>query len=157
MPKLPFLTVASATTAQLVAEYNRLTGKSIKKFSSRAAGEKQVQKLIDALVEKPVLPKKKPKTARNMKTPADRSEAIRRTWIERDVYEARSSRTRVSVRVDDAVETFKSTKAAFVKYGFPLGSHIKFRMALKAEGRKDYVWEGKTYQFTVVSQQEIAA
>ena len=32
----------TATTKQLVAEYNRLTGKNIKKFSSRAAGEKQV-------------------------------------------------------------------------------------------------------------------
>jgi len=31
------------TTAELVAEYNELTGKSIKKFSSRAAGEKQVE------------------------------------------------------------------------------------------------------------------
>lgn len=35
--------ITSMTTAEMVAEYNSLTGKSIKKFSSRAAGEKQLQ------------------------------------------------------------------------------------------------------------------
>jgi len=35
-------TIANMTTAEMVAEYNALTGKSIKKFSSRAAGEKQL-------------------------------------------------------------------------------------------------------------------
>lgn len=40
-------TVTEMTTAELVAEYNELTGKSIKKFSSRAAGEKQVQNARD--------------------------------------------------------------------------------------------------------------
>lgn len=30
------------TTAELIAEYNALTGKSVKRFSSRGAGEKQV-------------------------------------------------------------------------------------------------------------------
>lgn len=34
--------IAEMTTAEMVAEYNTLTGKSIKKFSSRAAGEKQL-------------------------------------------------------------------------------------------------------------------
>lgn len=35
-------TIADMTTAEMVAEYNALTGKSIKKFSSRAAGERQL-------------------------------------------------------------------------------------------------------------------
>lgn len=34
--------ITTAATAELVAAYNELTGKAIKKFSSRAAGEKQV-------------------------------------------------------------------------------------------------------------------
>ena len=38
--------IADATTADLVATYNALTGKSIKKFSSRAAGEAQVSNAI---------------------------------------------------------------------------------------------------------------
>jgi hypothetical protein len=36
--------IADMTTAEMVAEYNLLTGKSIKKFSSRAAGEQQLTK-----------------------------------------------------------------------------------------------------------------
>lgn len=40
--------VAKVTTAELVAKYNELTGKSIKKFSSRAAGEKQVLAFLSA-------------------------------------------------------------------------------------------------------------
>ncbi len=37
-------TIAQLTTSEMVAEYNTLTGKSIKKFSSRAAGESQLAK-----------------------------------------------------------------------------------------------------------------
>lgn len=36
------MTIKEMKTADLIALYNQLTGKSIKKFSSRAAGEKQV-------------------------------------------------------------------------------------------------------------------
>jgi hypothetical protein len=38
--------IKSATTTELVEYYNKITGKSIKKFSSRAAGETQVLKLV---------------------------------------------------------------------------------------------------------------
>lgn len=38
-------TISQMTTAEMVAEYNTLTGKSIKKFSSRAAGESQLAKV----------------------------------------------------------------------------------------------------------------
>lgn len=41
-------TIADMTTAEMVAEYNTLTGKSIKKFSSRGAGEKQLAKAREA-------------------------------------------------------------------------------------------------------------
>ena len=34
--------IADMTTAEMIAEYNALTGKSTKKFSSRAAGERQL-------------------------------------------------------------------------------------------------------------------
>lgn len=37
-------TITEMTTAEMIAEYNAITGKSIKKFSSRAAGEKQLAK-----------------------------------------------------------------------------------------------------------------
>ena len=41
--------IAEMTTAEMVAEYNLLTGKSIKKFSSRAAGEQQLTKARELL------------------------------------------------------------------------------------------------------------
>lgn len=41
--------IAQMTTAEMVAEYNLLTGKSIKKFSSRAAGEQQLTKARELL------------------------------------------------------------------------------------------------------------
>jgi len=49
--------VKTASTAELVAKYNELTGKSIKKFSSRAAGEKQVSAFLSA-TPKAAAPKK---------------------------------------------------------------------------------------------------
>lgn len=36
--------MTNMTTAEMIAEYNALTGKNVKKFSSRAAGEKQLEK-----------------------------------------------------------------------------------------------------------------
>lgn len=41
--------ISQMTTAEMVAEYNLLTGKSIKKFSSRAAGEQQLTKARELL------------------------------------------------------------------------------------------------------------
>lgn len=41
--------IAEMTTAEMVAEYNLLTDKSIKKFSSRAAGEQQLAKARELL------------------------------------------------------------------------------------------------------------
>jgi hypothetical protein len=158
MPAYPFIDVKLAQTSQLVAEYNRLTGKSIKKFSSRAAGEKQVQVLLDKLTasdQLAVVPKKKPKTKANTKIPADRSEAIRKSWSDKATHDARSQRTQVSVAFNGTKTVYRSTSAAFKALELPMGSHIKFRMALKAEGSKVFEHDGKNYKFTAVSQGEI--
>lgn len=40
--------IKAATTAELIALYNKLTNKNIKKFSSRATGETQLTKLLKA-------------------------------------------------------------------------------------------------------------
>lgn len=39
-----FKQISEMTTTEMLAEYNSLTGKAVKKFSSRAAGEKQLEK-----------------------------------------------------------------------------------------------------------------
>ena len=60
--------IKTAPTGELVKAYNELSGKSIKKFSSRAAGEKQVAKLLDSSTEEGTeMPTKASKTKANGK------------------------------------------------------------------------------------------
>lgn len=148
------------STKELVAKYNALSGKPpITKFSSRSAGEKQVQALLDKQAKGPTskpLPKadvdkkpkapKAPKAERPKKTPTDRSEAIARSWLDTSVHEARATRT--AVVVDNVY--YKSTLAAFRALRFPLGGVIKFRMALKAAkgGKAVFEHNGNSFQFT---------
>lgn len=72
--------VKSATTAELVAKYNQLTGKAIKKFSSRAAGEKQVLAFMnakpkDVAQDKPETSKADPAKAASKKAMNDPAKA----------------------------------------------------------------------------------
>lgn len=155
--------VSTATTAELVVEYNRLSGKSIKKFSSRVAGEKQVAALLakEGKAPAPAAPAKKAAKPKSDAPPVEkrsRSEAIKKSWDDRAVYDARSSRTHVSVRVDGApAEVFKSVRKAFSALKLPLTQHIPFRMALKAAGTKTLEHDGKKFVFKVVAQQELQA
>ena len=54
--------ISTMSTAEMVVEYNTLTGKSIKKFSSRAAGEKQLAAARKEHPLKPITAEKKPMT-----------------------------------------------------------------------------------------------
>lgn len=56
--------VRALKTPALVALYNKLTGKSVKKFSSRATGEKQVLKALAAQPATPQLPQGTVRTVR---------------------------------------------------------------------------------------------
>lgn len=56
---------------------------------------------------------------------------IAESWKDESVYAARV--TRNNVKVDGVVYT--SVREAFVKLGLPMGTHIKFRMNLKAAGK----------------------
>lgn len=157
--------VKKATTSELVAEYNRLSGKSIKKFSSRAAGEKQVTALLDkapkALFTGKALPAAKPAKAPRVakpkvaKAPANRSESIRRSWSVMATNLARSARHGVEVyeegRKAETLQGYRSTLAAFNALKLPIGTHIRFRMALKAAGKNTIEHEGTKFHFTVVS------
>lgn len=134
--------VEKATTAELVAKYNELSGKPpIKKFSSRGAGEKQVAKLLAAAA-----PPKAKKAPRAPVASADRSEAIRASWSNKAVHDARSERR--GVEVDG--KYFRSVRAAFDEFKIPLGSHIKFRMDLKAAGEVKLEHGGKKLVFVDV-------
>lgn len=164
--------VKKATTSELVAEYNRLSGKSIKKFSSRAAGEKQVSALIakapKALLRqalpakaeaKPAAtkPAEAPRAAKSKedKVPANRSESIRRSWSVMTTNIARCARHNVEVheegRKAETLQGYRSTLAAFNALKLPTGTVIRFRMALKAAGKNVFEHDGKKHHFAIVS------
>lgn len=100
--------IESATTAELVAFYNKRTGSSIKKFQDRATAEKRVRALMDAAEPK-------------------RSQAIAESWRDPAVAEKRKQRSGVLV---DGVE-YNSVRAAHVALDLPLKDHIRLRMLLK--------------------------
>lgn len=165
--------VQTATTTELVAEYNRLSGKTIKKFSSRAAGEKQVTALLAKIpkspvskllpkskVDKPVSKAKPPRVAKEKidKAPANRSESIRRSWTVMATHNARSTRHSVEVheegRKSESLQSYRSTLAAFRALKIPEGTHIRFRMELKAKGKNVIDHEGTKFHFAVTSKAE---
>jgi len=173
--------VTAATTKELVNEYNRITGKSITKFSSRAAGEKQYAAAVAALAkdEDEEKPAAKPKSAlaktaammdkvsqpkpakaarvakpKAVKAPADRSAAIRKSWSVLATHNSRSARHNVQVheegRKAETLKDYRSTLAAFEALGLPIGTHIRFRMELKRDGKKTFEHDGVKYQFAIV-------
>ena len=72
--------VAALSAKDQVAKYNELTGKNIKKFSSRAAGEKQVIAALSKLVEKVAAPAKAKAAAKVEQPKKDHSAAIAASW-----------------------------------------------------------------------------
>lgn len=70
---------------------------------------------------------------------ASRSAAIAKSWTDAAVASARSERTAVVVKCPDGKkQAFGSVAKAFKHLGLPLAKHIPFRMALKAEGKKEF-------------------
>lgn len=123
--------IKTATTQELVAEYNRLTGKSIKKFSSRAAGESQVERALRAAApEKKTA--QKPKREPRQPGAANRAAAVAATWTDPAVRTARSTHHAVRV-VGKGV--FPSTAKAFAALGLPKKLIISTRLKIVREGR----------------------
>ena len=118
-------TIAQLTTAEMVAEYNTLTGKSIKKFSSRAVGDSQLAK------------------ARAEASTTEHTQ-------DGKIYKMRARRDNVAV---EGVGTFLSVHEAFKKLNLPLSlnQHIKFIvMALKQDGSCAFGTGDKKYHFKLV-------
>lgn len=146
--------IKDMTTAEMLCEYNVLTGKSVKKFASRAAGEKQLAaaRAAEAAAKQP--PKEEPKKVPLVKaapnvnpdTGSSRGEAIAASWKKESVRAARSVRSRVVV---DGTE-YRSVAAAFQELDLPMKLHVKFRADLKAAGNLPFEIDGKTYEFSVV-------
>lgn len=142
--------ISAMTTAAMVAEYNSLTGKSIKKFSSRAAGEKQLEaartKAGVAVIKEVVAKVVKAKVEKKETT--NRADAIKKSWADPKVAAARSERTHVKA----SGKMFRSVKQAFEELGLPLEKHIRFRMQLKQVAEMTFNHEGRTIKFAVVQE-----
>lgn len=90
-----------------------------------------------------------PETGKVYKAPASsasRSLAIAKSWMDKAIAEARAERTGVVVKHEGKAYEFGSVRKAFIHFGLPLSKHIKFRMELKAAGKKDF----GAYKFSVV-------
>jgi hypothetical protein len=140
------INVKSAATADLLAFLNAHSGKApVKRFSTRAAGERRVAALLEELGSKATKPatKKtasvdKPRRRAADKGAADRSASIAASWKDPKVAAARATRHAVVVADSDGnKQTFRSVRQAFEALGLPLGRHIKFRGALKAAGKQE--------------------
>ncbi len=88
-------TIKAMSTPDLVAAYNTLTGKSIKKFASRAAGERQVLKADGHEVPKAsprAVQRTKKRAARKVAENGELSAAITKSWKDPRVAKARAKR-----------------------------------------------------------------
>ena len=145
------INIANAKTAELVAFYNRHSGRNIKKFQDRATAEARVAALIEE-VNAESRPKAKPAQAQPVAqetTPAPAASApkaastptgephssaaaaIARSWLNSEVAAKRKQRSAVMV---DGVE-YNSVRAAYLALGLPLNDHIAVRMHLKEAGK----------------------
>lgn len=119
--------IAAAKTAELVAFFNAncvaVGVKSVAKFADRKTAERRVAELVAKLP--------KPAKGKKVATNPLAGKHIAESWKDPEVFAARI--TRNNVKVDGTV--FASVRDAFVKLGLPLGTHIKFRMELKAAGK----------------------
>lgn len=135
--------VDDMSSAEMVAEYNKLTGKNIKKFSSRAAGERQLR---NARAEHAT------EIEQEAAVRAKLSSAVKESWKNPETAAKRAQRNSVTVvGPDGKAQHHRSVLAAFNAHGLPYKDHIRFRMALKASegGKRIYEHEGNAYEFTI--------
>lgn len=137
--------IKDMTTVEMLAEYNKLLGKSTKRFASRAKGEVALLKAREEVQG----------TDAKATEVKDRSEAIRESWNDETVAAARSRRDGVKVAGHGE---HRSVAAAFRAIGLPMLKHIPFRAKLKADGAATFKCEdsdGKTasYKFAIVQKE----
>lgn len=111
--------LATASTAELLAFYNKHAAQPIARFSDRAAAVRRCWALIDVAVAK--------EEAAAAEKPLVEERPARNGWNYPAIRAARTTRDRVAV---EGVE-YASVRAAFVALGLPLGRHIAFRARLK--------------------------
>jgi hypothetical protein len=135
--------ITEMTTPEMVAEYNQLTGKSIKKFSDRKTGERQLasarqmaetKALLTGIPAKPKAKAVKSKMAtKPVKQPKPKS------------AEVKEGNFKTRITVDG--KPYRSVAIAFSELNLPMSKHIKFRSVLKASGKETFEHDGVKYDF----------
>lgn len=121
--------IKAATTAELVAFYNKHSATPIKKFKDRVTAEARVQAVLDAM------PAKKPK-----KETADKERAWSRTEVDVIVVKGKK---------ESAAAHYQSVVKAFDEYGIPRSRVSKFRLGLKEAGANSIEYDDVEYRFKV--------
>jgi hypothetical protein len=151
--------VKQMSTKELVEEYNALTGKTIKRFATRQAGERQLEaaragkgkgKGKGPRPTKPVKVNPQPNKVVTM----NRSEAIRESWNDKGIAASRATRDNVAVEGHEGV--FRSVGEAFKTLKLPMGKHIRFRGELKQKGKLTFTHNNKEFNFKVVKKEATA-
>lgn len=130
----------SRSMKDVVEEFNKLTGKSVKRFATVGAGEKAIERFKNAKDD--IKPNAKAKAAGKAKAlvPATKTPA---TATKKQVVVAGNYKMRITVDGEE----YRSVAVAFHDIGLPIKSHIKFRGALKKEKSKVFEHNGKKYLF----------
>lgn len=137
--------VKEMSTAEMIVEYNLLTKKSIKKFSSREAGEKQlssartVAAFFSGATPATPIASVKPAKVINTKPSAKPS---------KKTVNSEAKHVKNNVMVGD--KQYNSVMRAFEELKLPLQKHIKFRALLKKEKTAIFEHENKKYSFSIV-------
>lgn len=154
------------TTAELLAEYNKYTGKETTKFASRKKGEEQFLRVLEekellgkfcstgqaVRPKSPIqIPEEELKQRRHRPAPTGnmelRSLSIKKSWDNPEIAAVRAVRDNVEVNG----KVYRSTHAAFVDLGLPTQKCIKFRKELKAAKKATFTThDGKKIDFKVV-------
>lgn len=133
--------VNTASTAELVAFYNKHSEKPIKKFADRATAEKRCQAILDDI-------KNKNQTAHKMasdkKPPASKRDTDKqlKSACTVVVIDGKGKRSEP--------EWHRSVLKAFETHGLPINKHKEFRKELKKSGRNVFdLGDGRKYEFAV--------
>lgn len=130
----------SRTMKDVVEEFNKLTGKSVKRFATVGAGEKAIERFKNAKDD--VKPNAKAKAAGKAKAPAPTTK-VPAAAVKKQTAAAGNYKMRITVDGEE----YRSVAVAFHDIGLPMKSHIKFRGALNKEKSKTFEHNGKKYLF----------
>ena len=125
----------------LVNEYNTLTGKSLKRFSSLEEGRARIEKIKEKLSGGG-------KTESFVEGEKKKKAGIKNSWDDPKVRAARSSRVHVTVAGHGE---YDSVAKAFIDLKLPKNKIVLFRGRLRDTGKETISDGDKTYEFSITN------